>query len=177
MRTNETPLARTSEIVVQELKDETLIYNLKTNQAIRLNQSAALVWKYCDGKTDIQQLVDLFNQNLNVAINEDYIFLTLDELAKADLLESYEKKFETRMSRRKVLLNYALPMAMVPAATTLIAPLAAHAASGPVCSIPGGSTCLIDTDCPPLPPCPPGCFCSPSVCDAPTNCCLSTIAC
>ena len=39
------PKSAKKELVLQKLKNELLIYNLQNNQAICLNQTAALVWK------------------------------------------------------------------------------------------------------------------------------------
>ncbi|MBX7169635.1 MAG: PqqD family peptide modification chaperone [Pyrinomonadaceae bacterium] len=169
------PIAKTANIVVQELSNETLVYDVKSNKAICLNSSAAFVWKNCDGENDVQKLMNSFQGNFNLKINEDFISLTLDELAKADLIEGYETKFGSRISRRKVLLNYALPMAMLPVITTLIAPLSSQAASGPVCAANSSLSCSNDAQCVTLfSPFPPTCFIPGTVCSAvcdPTNCC------
>ena len=43
------PLVKSEGLVVQETGNEMLDYNLLTNKAICLNQTAALVWNNCDG--------------------------------------------------------------------------------------------------------------------------------
>ncbi len=43
------PVARHKNLIVKELPDETLIYDLDSDKAHCLNQTAALVWKNCDG--------------------------------------------------------------------------------------------------------------------------------
>ena len=44
------PHARTDNLVIRELDDETLVYDMERDEAHCLNQTAALVWKQCDGK-------------------------------------------------------------------------------------------------------------------------------
>jgi len=39
------PLARKDQLIVKEVDDEVLVYDLKTDQAHCLNKTAALVWK------------------------------------------------------------------------------------------------------------------------------------
>ena len=50
------PLARKECLVIKELPDETLVYDTKHDKAHCLNNTAALVWKNCDGKRTITQL-------------------------------------------------------------------------------------------------------------------------
>ena len=49
------PRARQDELVVEELSDETLVYDLKRHKANCLNRTAALVWQDCDGQTSVSQ--------------------------------------------------------------------------------------------------------------------------
>lgn len=44
------PLARSDELVVEELGDELLVYDLTANRAHSLGVKAARVWRACDGK-------------------------------------------------------------------------------------------------------------------------------
>lgn len=173
--TNKFPSAKTDSIVVQELPDELFIYNLQTNKAVCLNASTAFVWKHCDGKTDLRQLTPAFNQHFSTEIDENFIGLVLDDLLKADLIENHSIKFSDSISRRKALLNYALPMAMLPIVSTLIAPTAAQAQSA-ACSDPTApASCLSDSDCSSLPiTCNPGCICSYQ---CQSNCCIFQEAC
>jgi len=47
------PAARQEGLLVRELNDETLVYDLFNigHKAHCLNSTAALIWKYCDGQT------------------------------------------------------------------------------------------------------------------------------
>ena len=47
------PKARHNKLVIQELEDEVLVYDLERNQAHCLNRTAALIWEHCDGKQTV----------------------------------------------------------------------------------------------------------------------------
>ena len=55
MRAARLPLSRTDNLVIRELDDETLVYDMERDEAHCLNQTAALVWQQCDGKTTAAQ--------------------------------------------------------------------------------------------------------------------------
>ena len=58
------PLGKTENLVVQSLEDETLIYNLKTNKAVCLNETSALIWEMCDGRSSISQIAEKLGKRL-----------------------------------------------------------------------------------------------------------------
>ncbi len=58
MSTENKPLSRKSNIVVQHLKDETLIYDLDRNKAFCLNETVAIVWELCDGDHTVSEMSD-----------------------------------------------------------------------------------------------------------------------
>jgi hypothetical protein len=84
-RTN--PISRKDEIVVQEVDGEILIYDLRSNKAFCLNETSAAVWRACDGSRDIRALNDLVSEQLNNPVNEDLVWLALDQLKKEKLLD------------------------------------------------------------------------------------------
>src|SRR4051812_45365746 len=49
--------ARTDDLVVQELGDELLIYDKRTDVAHCLAPAAAVTWRKCDGKTPFEAIV------------------------------------------------------------------------------------------------------------------------
>lgn len=126
------PQARQEEIVIQELPDETLIYDLKSHKAHCLNQTSALIWKYCDGQTTAAEMAKLLERDLRTPINQDLVWFTLERLAKARLLkERIVWPHETaRLSRREVMRKLGLGAAIAaPLIMTVAAPQSVHAAS------------------------------------------------
>jgi hypothetical protein len=53
---NKLPIARNADIVVQTLGKEVLIYDLNTHKAYNLNETSAIVYQACDGKTLFDEL-------------------------------------------------------------------------------------------------------------------------
>lgn len=118
------PKAKSDNIVVQNLKDETLVYDLTTNKAFCLNATSAKVFNHCDG---IQTFGDLKAEH---QLTDEIIYLTLDELQKNNLLaEEYVSPF-VGMNRREVIKKVGLAsMIALPVISSLIAPPATAAAS------------------------------------------------
>jgi hypothetical protein len=158
---NYLPKAKNQELVIQELGDETLVYNLTCDKAHHLNKTISLVWKNCDGATSVWQMTNLLEKELGIKVEEDFVWLALEELNKVELLEEKIQKTQfPKLSRRKVLLRYALPAVALPVVMSLVAPPAVLAQS--VACIPVGSNgCTSVADC-----CPEASFCEGGFCGA-----------
>ena len=52
----ELPRARQASLIIKEVDDETLIYDLETDKAHCLNSTASRVWKSCDGRTSVAEI-------------------------------------------------------------------------------------------------------------------------
>lgn len=138
------PKAKCKDIVVQELDNETLVYDLENDKAHHLNETVSTVWKSCDGKTPTKEIAKRLEKQLDTKIEEDFVWLALDELVKADLLEGKNAGDDfTKLSRRKVLFRYAPVAVALPVVMSLVAPPAAHAQS---CVMPG-NFCAADAEC------------------------------
>jgi hypothetical protein len=81
------PKARTHDLNVRELVDETVIYDLERHKAHSLNAAASFVWRNCDGKTSIAELARLLHAELKLPESEELVRLALDQLARRHLLE------------------------------------------------------------------------------------------
>lgn len=124
----QTPTARKEDLVIQELSDEVLVYDLKTNKAHCLNQTAALVWKSCDGKNSIENIVSNFEKQTGDKVSEDFIWLAIDQLNEKNLLaDDIAPKFAGQ-NRRQVLKKIGLASVIaLPIVASLTAPTAALA--------------------------------------------------
>ena len=145
------PKARNTEIVVQKIDEEVLIYDLIDDKAHHMNKTISLIWEKCDGETTFEEINKLLTKELGMSIESDFIWLALDELNKANLLRDEIKKSEfTKLSRRKVIFRYALPAVSLPVVMSLVSPKSIHAQSctgqlndfcGPgtpgICCVPG----------------------------------------
>lgn len=144
---NNLPHARSTDIVLQTLGGEILIYDLTTHKAYNLNETSAAVYSSCDGKTSFEEL------RAKTGFSDDFIFLALDELRKENLLENsieYDSPFKG-MSRREAIRKVGLAsMIALPVISSLVAPTALMAQSAGGVA-PGsrtlGESCTTSTDC------------------------------
>ena len=140
------PEARREGLIVQELSDEVLVYDRDRNKAHCLNSTAALVWKYCDGKTPVSQIARAIEGEINVQLDEDIIWLGVEQLNKSHLLRKPAAltNHKSGLSRRDVIKRIGLGAAVaLPVVTSIISPSAAHAAN---CR-PSGAACGASAQC------------------------------
>jgi hypothetical protein len=81
------PQAREAELLVHDLTDETLVYDLTRHQAHSLNRTATLVWRRCDGRTTVAEMAALLERELGTPADEDVVWAVLRRLGRAHLLE------------------------------------------------------------------------------------------
>jgi hypothetical protein len=126
------PKSRQEELVVQELINEVLIYDLKIDRAFCLNETSAQVWKLCDGTKSTGEIAETISQQLNSHISEGLIWIALDQLKKENLLANADEiasRYQG-MSRREMIRKVALTTAIaLPVVSSLVAPTAAMAQS------------------------------------------------
>lgn len=148
-------MARQNGIVVQEMPDEVLVYDLDTNKAHCLNQSAALVWKSCDGSNTVADIVKQFDGK----VTEDFVWLAIDQLNENGLLANEVAPRFQGQSRRQVLKTIGLAsMVALPVIASLVAPANALAATSCTCTTNlscSNRACPSTTVCNPLGLCAP----------------------
>jgi hypothetical protein len=130
------PTARQNGLVVQEMPDEVLVYDLDTNKAHCLNQSAAFVWRSCNGTNSIDDIVREFESNGKGKVTEDFVWLAIDQLHENNLLQDGMTPRFAGQSRRQVLKTIGLAsMVALPVIASLVAPQKAL----------GGASCACQT--------------------------------
>lgn len=118
------PNARTTDILVQSLNGETLIYDLKTNKSYCLNSTSAVIFAACNGETTLDRLKSEHD------LPDEIVFLALDELKKNNLIKDDFISPFAGMSRREMIRKAGLTsMIALPVVSSLIAPSAISAAS------------------------------------------------
>jgi hypothetical protein len=152
------PLMRTERLVIDELPDEVLVYDLDHDQAHCLNKTVALVWQHCDGRTASAEIAQRLQDELQAHCPEDYVWLALRQLKKINLLDDgvVLPAPPTRMSRRQLVRTLGLAAAVAaPIVTSIVAPTSAQAAT---CAT-SGQACDVK-------PCCAGCVClgTPQAC-------------
>src|SRR5260370_1789043 len=141
------PCARKEGLVVRELPDETLVYDRDRDKAHCLNQTADLVWKYCDGKTTVPTIARQLERDLETKpIDEKVVWYALSQLSKDHLLEDsvVPPAMLSGMTRREMVRALGVAAAIaVPLVTTIVAPTPAQAFT---CK-PTGTACASGSEC------------------------------
>ena len=91
-RSDRAPKARRSQLVIKELASETLVYDESNHQAYCLNQTAAFVWKHCDGRRSLPALARLLEKEINVSAPEHTVRLAIKQLEESHLLDASRSK-------------------------------------------------------------------------------------
>lgn len=126
------PRMREHGLIIDELPDEVLVYDLDRHEAHCLNRTAALVWRRCDGKTRSGEIARRLQSELNQPFNEDLVWLALRQLNQIHLLaEPVDLPPKLAgISRRNVMRTLGIAaMVAAPLVTSVVAPTATEAAT------------------------------------------------
>lgn len=119
MNSPQFPVARKTGLVVQEVPDEVLVYDLETNEAHCLNRTAATVWQSCNGQNSISDIATIVGSNAS----DELVWLAIDQLNENNLLEVEMKADFAGQSRRDVLKKIGLAAVIaLPVVASLVAP-------------------------------------------------------
>lgn len=144
------PAARRESIICKEVEGELLVYDLTRDKAHCLNESAAAIWKRCDGRTSVKEIAASLAKEVGTTVDERVVWLALADLRRTHLLEepqllqpnhsdnSKAKPQKTSawpqamlgMSRREAVKRIGLGAAIaLPVVISITAPTAAQAGS------------------------------------------------
>lgn len=157
MNSGDNPLSRKDNIVIQEIDGEILIYDLSRNKALCLNETSAMVWNLCDGKTSVAEMSRILTKKVKGNVSEDIVWLAVHQFQKDDLIEK-SNQFTTPfdgMNRREIVKKIGFAsMIALPIISAVLAPTAVSAQSTCGCSGPaggrsfsGGCSCAMNSDC------------------------------
>ncbi len=156
------PKARKNKLIVKELPGEVLVYDENNHKAHCLNETAAMVWKFCDGHTSIPKMTRLLAKEMSAAVPEQTVWLAIKQLESSRLLEVpvTQRAWIPKTSRRAVMRTIGIAAVALPLITTITNPTAAAVAS----CVPAGQPCVGSG----VGNCCPGLFCNPpsTVCGA-----------
>ncbi len=147
MNNSQIPVARKQGLVVQEMPEEVLIYDLDTNKAHCLNKTAALVWKSCDGNNSVADITKSLENGFGSRVEEDLVWLAIEQLNAKDLLTENVARRIKGQTRREVIkkIGFASVIAL-PIVASLAAPSSVMATASCACTSPG--SCVAQTSCP-----------------------------
>jgi hypothetical protein len=80
------PTARRDSLVVEKVKNETLVYDSVTHQALCLNETASLVWENCDGVATVDEIAERVASVTNAQIDTFLVWHALGLLERNHLL-------------------------------------------------------------------------------------------
>ena len=125
------PRARKAGLIVKDLNDEVLIYDLERNKAHSLNPSAAFVWKKCNGRRTAGEVAQALSKEFKVAADEQTVWLALDQLSKFNLLEAKITRPPgmSPIGRRQMMRIGAAAAFALPVIVSIVAPTTANAQS------------------------------------------------
>jgi hypothetical protein len=138
------PVARKDGLVIRELTDEVLVYDLVRNKAHCLNDTAARVWKLCDGETSVTDIAQRLESDLGTDIGEDVVSYALAKLDTNHLLaQGFVARESLRNGRREALVKLGLgSLVAIPAVLSVSNPAHAQASC-----LPDGAPCTSAAQC------------------------------
>jgi hypothetical protein len=143
-----TPLARSDELVIEDVDDELLIYDESGNQAHCLGPVAGRVWRACDGRTTVPEL------SKRLSLDPETVVRAIEELDECQLLGPAPAAGVTRREATVKFAKVGAAAASVPLIFSIAAPTPALAVTEQFCLklCPGGCGACATAGC---------CCCSP----------------
>ncbi len=149
MNNSQFPTARKTGLVVQEVPDEVLVYDLDTNKAHCLNVTASTVWKSCNGTNSISDIASILEKTSGSKVSDQMVWLAIDQLSENNLLEAKIKADFAGQTRREVLKKLGLATVVaLPIVASLVAPKSAMAVGSCACGTVGTGTECNNRGCP-----------------------------
>lgn len=112
MNSSQVPIARKDGLVIQEMPDEVLIYDLDENKAFSLNPTAAEIWRSCDGNKTVAEIAAGLGGSRDSEEKEKVVWLALDQLKEKNLIANELSSRFAGMSRREVIRKVGLATAI-----------------------------------------------------------------
>jgi hypothetical protein len=120
---------------VEVIDQELCVYDWEQQQMHALNPTAAAIWQQCDGETAPALMATRLAQELNLPDAEKLVWLSLNRLEKAGLLQEKPTARLNRSiyTRREVLKLAGITLAMLPVVKSIVLPSAVEAQCSPNC--------------------------------------------
>jgi hypothetical protein len=138
------PLARSSDLIIEELGDEVLVYDTKADRGHSLSPEAAKIWNNCNGRTTAEML------SAQLGLDPETVDRALDELTTCELLEVRPMIVADGSTRREVTMKLAkvgAAAAVAPLILSVAAPSAHAAATLAFCNQFSSGNCGGNTGC------------------------------
>lgn len=138
-KTNQ-PMAKAAGLMVTEMDEDTLVYNLDNYRAVSLNQTAESIRKLCDGTRDVHAIASF------VGVSEAVTAKVHRDLDRNGLLEPGFDSI-TLLGRRKFLSSVAKGSAAAAAAVPIVLATTLPAAAQAASCLPKNTPCSFNSQC------------------------------
>jgi hypothetical protein len=128
------PLARKTDLTIEELPSEMIVYDHLRNRMHCLNRSASFIWRRCDGQTEIGKITAQLPE-VSLPADLDVVRRALKDLERVHLLEGAPAFAGSELLSRRTLvqrlgLAAGAAASVLPVITSAVAPTPAMAKSG-----------------------------------------------
>ncbi len=160
MKNSPYPKARSENLVIHDLADETLVYDLTVNEAHCLNNTAAFVWNNCKGDKSIKEIARSVEIKFGHPVDADFVRFAVKQLDDRKLLAVSGLSGVPMPGRREAIKKIGLASAIaIPVVSSLVSPTSAYATASCACINPGD--CPAQTGCPSTVNCNASGVCAP----------------
>jgi hypothetical protein len=135
------PVARSEDLLVESVGDETVVYDLDSKQAHCLKPLAAFVFAHSDGHTGIDELAKLAAHRFGDPVSIEQLAETVSELEAVDLLERPPVLVQAELSRREMVRKVAFAGATAAVAGSMVTTIGAPTALASCSNQGAGCSC------------------------------------
>ncbi len=137
---------RTAGLIVEDIEDETIVYDPKVDRMHSLNPTAAFIFRLCDGATHVDHAARRLAKRVGGRTDARLVDLALQRLSRARLIEPSRGRPLAVVSRREVAKALGFTGALSALLPVVISVVAPTAASAQTCR-PFGGCCNAGGDC------------------------------
>jgi hypothetical protein len=117
------PKARSADLVIQTVGNETLVYDLRSKEACCLNETAALIWNKCSGDLSVDDIAMSFANQESGPTARRMTQIAISQLSERKLLFEPAPAIFHSIDRRQMLKRIGAVSAIaVPIISSIVAP-------------------------------------------------------
>jgi hypothetical protein len=116
------------DLLMRELKDEVILYDTTMKRAHCLNDTAAAVWRLCDGRRNVREIAHVLEKD------EELVWMALQDLEDSGVLNRDVPQTirSYGLSRRELVMKIGVGAAVaLPMVSSILVPTASAAPSPP----------------------------------------------
>ena len=146
-KTGEFPIARTGDLLTEEVGSELVVFDARSNRAHCLNGSAAALWRHCDGARSVAELGERLFPGLEAPEAQELVRLGLERLRRRHLLDETASEPMVDLSKRRMIKKMAIVAAAAGLAAPIVSSVVAPRTSYADTCLGVGMPCTSDVNC------------------------------